>query len=69
MFPTLRFDSYCVYLNYLLCRILYIFISSEVSMSELLVIASKWPGGHCRTAWDESPLRIEPDNLSAHVSR
>lgn len=31
-------------------------------MSELLVIASRWPGGHCRTAWDESPLRIEPDN-------
>lgn len=69
MFPTLRFDSYCVYLTHLLCRILYIFISSEVSMSELLVIASKWPGDDCRTAWDESPLRIEPDNLSAHVSR
>lgn len=27
-------------------------------MSELLVIASRWPGGHCRTAWDESPLRM-----------
>lgn len=49
--------------------VLPLLISSEVSMSELLVIASKWPGGHCRTAWDKSTLRIERDNLSAHVAR
>lgn len=49
--------------------VLPLLISSEVSMSELLVIASRWPGGHCRTAWDECPLRIERDNLSAHVAR
>lgn len=49
--------------------VLPLLISSEVSMSELVVISSTWPGDHCRTAWDESPLRIERDNLSAHVSR
>lgn len=38
-------------------------------MSELVVISSTWPGDHCRTAWDESPLRIERDSLSAHVAR